>query len=109
MPIGNESSRTPFSREPINREREVGELKNEIERLLLITEALWNIVRTKCDLPEDELAREIHRLDLEDGIADLRKRSTPPRTCPKCGRVVTKKKASCTFCGSPVPIVPFER
>jgi hypothetical protein len=109
MPLGTDPSRTPFSREPSTREREVSDLKNDVERLLLISEALWNIVRTKCELPEDELAREIHRLDLEDGQADLRKRPTPPRTCPKCGRVVTKKRAACTFCGAPLPIEPFER
>jgi hypothetical protein len=106
---GGASSQRPAAREPINRERDTDQLKADNERLLLITEALWDIIREKLDLPEDELARAIHRLDLQDGFLDFRKRPSPPRNCPKCSRVLTKKKATCTFCGTPVPIVPFER
>lgn len=106
---GTTSNKRPASREPINRERDVDQLRADNERLLLITEALWDIIREKLELPEDELARAIHRLDLQDGFLDFRKRASPPRNCPKCSRVLTKKKATCTFCGTPVPIVPFER
>jgi hypothetical protein len=106
---GSAPGQRPAAREPVNRERDVDQLKADNERLLLITEALWDIIRERLELPEDELARAIHRLDLQDGFLDFRKRPSPPRNCPKCSRVLTKKKATCTFCGAPVPIVPFER
>jgi uncharacterized paraquat-inducible protein A len=109
FPSRDPESRPTASSDVQQRGRETDQLKAEIERLLLITEALWNLLRQKAALPEDELAREIHRLDLEDGQADYRKRPTALRHCPKCSRVLTKKRAACTFCGAPVPIEPFER
>jgi hypothetical protein len=109
FPSRDNDARRPATSEAYQQGRESDQFRAEIERLLLITEAMWNLLRQKCELPADELAREIHRLDLEDGQADYRKKPTPLRNCLKCSRVLTKKKSTCTFCGAPVPIEPFER
>ena len=106
------SGSAPFSgppRDSRSLEREVVQLHADVERLLLISEALWKILRERCDLSDDELVKEITKLDLEDGLPDYRKKPTEPRTCPSCHRVLSKRKAVCSMCGAPVPIAPFER
>jgi hypothetical protein len=92
-----------------NDEGEVTALRSEIERLLLITEALWRIVKEKVQCDENELIKQITIIDLEDGKLDARKPSTPPQPCPKCGRVLTKHRPRCLFCGEPVATDPFAR
>ena len=108
MPSGS----APFAGPPRDSrtlERDVVQLHADVERLLLISEALWRIVREKCEITDADLTQEIEKLDLEDGLPDYRKKPTAPRNCPKCQRVLSKKRAVCSICGAPVPIEPFER
>ena len=84
-------------------------LKAEIERLLMITEALWDILAEKFDLPEEELLRRIHEIDRRDGKLDGRVAPEPPDLCPKCNRTLDKKRPYCIYCGQAVARDPFER
>jgi hypothetical protein len=84
-------------------------LKADVERLLLVTEALWKIVQEKHGLEDKELLKQITLLDLADGKLDARKAKNPPRLCPKCNRALGKRKPKCMFCGEPVMYDPFER
>ena len=100
---------TPGRRARGSDDAEVAALREEVERLLLITEALWRIAREKLSLDDNELIRQITLLDLEDGKLDARKPITPPRPCPKCNRVLTKHRPRCLFCGEPIVNDPFAR
>ena len=97
------------TRKPRNKEREVAELQGEVERLLLITEALWRILKEQHGLDDHELVKQITMLDLEDGKLDGRKPATPPQPCPKCQRMLGKNRPRCLFCGAPIAVVPFQR
>ena len=88
---------------------DVQALQGEVERLLLITEALWRIAKERLGCDENELIRQITMIDLEDGQLDSRKPSAPPKPCPKCGRVLSKRRPRCLFCGEPIAADPFER
>ncbi len=88
---------------------QVAELKADVERLLLVTEALWKIVQEKHGLDEKELLRQMTMLDMADGKLDARKTKSPPKLCPKCNRALGKRKPKCMFCGEPVMYDPFER
>lgn len=88
---------------------ELAPLQNEVERLLLITEALWRLLKEKHGLEDQELVRLITAIDMEDGHLDGRKPVSPPRTCAKCGRVVGKLRVRCLFCNEPVALEPFQR
>lgn len=88
---------------------QVEELKADVERLLLVTEALWKIVQEKHGLEDRELLRQITMLDMADGKLDARKTKSPPKPCPKCNRALGKRKPKCMFCGEPVMYDPFER
>jgi hypothetical protein len=108
MPSGS----APFAGPPRDSrtlEREVTQLQADVERLLLISEGLWRILRDRFEMSDEDLVREIAKIDLEDGLADYRKKPTKPRQCPKCQRVLSKRRAVCSMCGEPVAMEPFER
>jgi hypothetical protein len=88
---------------------ELVQLQGDVERLYFITEALWRILKEKHGLDDQEIIRQITTIDMEDGRLDGRKAKTPPQPCPKCGRILTKQKTKCMFCGELVAVNPFER
>jgi hypothetical protein len=104
----NEGDAGP-TRKPRSGGGEVAELEGEIERLMLITEALWRILKEKHGLDDNELVRQITMIDLEDGRLDGRKPATPPQPCPKCQRMLAKNRPRCLFCGEPIAADPFQR
>lgn len=85
------------------------ELKMEIERLLIVTEALWTILREKIEVDEEELVRQMVAIDLRDGKLDGKLAKTPPVPCPKCKRVVAKRHTRCLYCGELIRPEPFAR
>ena len=94
---------------PRSNDGEVAELQGEVERLLLITEALWRILKEKHGFDENELVKQITLIDLEDGKLDGRKPAAPPTPCPKCKRTLGKNRPRCLFCGEPIAADPFQR
>ena len=57
----------PGVREARDAQSEVNALRFDVERLLLITEALWRIAKEKLECSDDDLVRRINDIDLEDG------------------------------------------
>jgi len=88
---------------------EIEQLRGDVERLLLITEALWRIVKERFALTDAELVQRIQDIDLEDGKLDGRKAASPARECPHCQRKLIKHQPLCFYCGKPVEYLPFER
>ena len=103
------SDNVPSSQSRPEPRGDIEELKAEVERLYFITEALWRILKEKHGLDENEIVRQITMIDMEDGKLDQRKAKTPPKPCPKCGRVVAKQRAKCMYCGELIVANPFER
>jgi hypothetical protein len=115
---------TLFDRQPVNfspplsgtgggaAERLRGELdalRNDVERLMMITEALWTMLAEQYGYTEEELVRRIHDIDLRDGRLDGKVASAGPSKCPHCGRVLEKSRPYCIYCGKPVLQDPFAR
>ena len=88
---------------------EIEALRFDVERLLLITEALWSIAKEKLECTDEDLTRRIADIDLQDGTLDGRKAKSPPKPCPHCQRILAKHRHRCLFCGKPVEQEPFER
>ena len=77
---------------------QVRELQHHVERLTLLNQALWEILRDRLGLTDhdfEEMAREI---DLRDGVLDGKITNTPLQ-CPQCGRVSASKHYRCLYCG----------
>ena len=84
-------------------------MKFDIERLLMITEALWSILKEQHGYSDAELIKRVALIDARDGKLDGRVAAEPPKPCPHCGRILEKKRPRCLFCGGVVAVDPFER
>ena len=77
-----------------------------IERLVLVTEAMWELLSSRFGLTVADLAAQVREIDLRDGRADgrlgLQAEATPVR-CPSCQAVVPAGRTTCQFCGADVP------
>jgi hypothetical protein len=75
-------------------------LEERLDRLLLVTQALWSLLRKRTKLTEDDLMNEVTELDLQDGKLDG-KVTKPIVRCPKCDSAICHKFNRCLFCGEP--------
>jgi hypothetical protein len=80
---------------------EVRRLGARVERLALGCQALWELIRDRAHLKDDELVALINEIDLRDGAADG-KIQTKVVKCPACGRNSNSRRGSCLFCGAPM-------
>lgn len=84
-------------------------MQHDIDRLLMITEALWLFVKEQHNYSDEDLVKVINEIDLRDGLLDGRSAKSAPVTCPACGRINSGKRAACIYCGKPIPMDPFAR
>lgn len=98
---GEESIRGPAT--------ESAYLRQEIERLLILNEAMWTLLQKKLGLEDADLIREMVQIDMRDGKLDGKVAATGPEACPACGRTLFKHRPRCLYCGELVPPKPFQR
>ena len=73
-------------------------LEERVAYLALICRALFELLREKTGITEQELAAKITEVDLRDGKADGR--MTPlPKKCPSCQSMMAPRFNRCLFCG----------
>lgn len=84
----------------------VHSLETRLERLALITEALWTLLRERVGMTDDELLDRIRDVDLSDGVLDGKVRRGIA-DCPGCHRVLSKRHDRCIYCGAEVMRPPF--
>lgn len=81
---------------------ELSRLQRRIERLSLCCQAMWEVLRDKHGLTEEELQNRILEIDLRDGATDGKMR-TQIVDCPSCGSKTNTKRSLCVICGAPLP------
>jgi hypothetical protein len=80
-------------------EAQIRELSDAIDKLILITRAMWEITAKEKGLTDEDLINKVNEIDLRDGKADGR--ITPAiRQCPSCGRNLFVGHRKCLYCGS---------
>lgn len=105
--ISNLQSRATLSdtqsdiRHSVSRDRDE-DLREDMERMALVIEAMWSILSERLGVTVDELAARINAIDLADGRADGM-RTPAPRTCPQCAAKVPADRETCQFCGAVTP------
>jgi hypothetical protein len=83
-------------------EARVAELETRFNRLALISEALWDLLKDRHGYTEEELRDWVTLTDLKDGKLDGRVRqTTAPVNCVKCNRIVSRAFARCMYCDEP--------
>ena len=73
-------------------------LAEKVERLALITRALFELLEESTGVSEERLRTKITEIDLRDGQADGRMSPRPTR-CPKCDAMMSPRFGRCLFCG----------
>ncbi|MBU1243772.1 hypothetical protein KKD52_08985 [Myxococcota bacterium] len=84
-------------------------MQADLERLLMITEAMWLIIKENNLVSDDELVAKIREVDLRDGRLDGRVAKQNNPECPGCKRTVIGKHPVCLYCGAVVDRDPFAR
>jgi hypothetical protein len=82
-------------------------LQKEVDRLALICEAQWELLKTKVGVTDDELMEQIMMLDLSDGKLDG-KVTQGPLSCPQCSKNNARRHDRCIYCGSMLRSKPFD-
>lgn len=94
--------------------RRQGELLQcDVEKLFMLTEALWTILKEKHGYTDAELVRRVNEIDLRDGRLDGKvANATAAPDCTHCGRKIIGNRPVCLYCGaeaSPTEAEPFSR
>jgi rubrerythrin len=76
------------------------DLKDQVERLALASQAMWEIIRDKLELQEEDVYEKMEEIDIKDGRRDG-KLSGEILTCKQCGRKGNSSRQLCIYCGSP--------
>jgi hypothetical protein len=78
---------------------EVAVLRQRLDRLEMITEALWSVLKSRTDASEADALRLIEEIDMRDGKLNGRTVSVP-QNCAKCSRVASSTTGICPYCGA---------
>ena len=90
-------------------ERNTEALQLDVERLLMITEALWMILKEQHGYTDEHLQERVMEIDLRDGRLDGKVAPSDPTKCPACDRPLGRKRMSCIYCGEAVMPGLFDR
>lgn len=82
---------------------EFSRIQRRLDRLSLGCQAMWELLRDRSLVTEEELKMKILEVDLRDGTTDGRM-STQITDCPKCGAKTNSKRATCVMCGAPLEV-----
>lgn len=108
---GNFTASVAASAESTAREAQtnVEIFKHDIDRLLLVTEALWTLMKQQHGYTDDLLVGLIQSIEKQKVAANATAAKDPPVPCPFCSRLNTATRSFCMYCGKPLPAKPFAR
>lgn len=87
------------SRKAIDLTAEVRELRRSVNKLMLITQAMWEIIAETSHFDNQLLVKKVNEIDLRDGRLDGKLKRAVQK-CTSCGRTLHKEHARCLYCGS---------
>jgi hypothetical protein len=80
--------------------RDIEDLSARVDRLVLLTAAMWSILQDD-GATEEQLIARLAQIDAEDDVRDG-KITAKPIPCTNCDTLVPAGLASCQYCGEPV-------
>jgi hypothetical protein len=87
----------------------VAAVQLDVEKLFMITEALWNILKEKHGYADEDLLQMVQDIDLRDGQLDGKVARQPNPPCSNCGRTLMGRHPVCLYCGAVAVRAPFDR
>jgi hypothetical protein len=97
---GLESLQAETNRRVTNAGDKLRELEQRYERMNLVTNALWQLLKAHTGLTDADLKKYVEKVDLSDGVRDGKvSRSKGAMDCPHCSRRVLTSATVCAWCG----------
>lgn len=87
---------------PAQRSDRYDDTAERLDQLLLVCAAMWELIKEKTNLTEEDLIARIAEMDARDGQADS-KLTQSPQKCAQCDRVISPKHQRCLYCGAQAP------
>ena len=112
MPVASHvvNVETPQTRHNADAARLLSEsLALDVEKLYMITEALWTIVKKQNNITDDHLLELIKGIDMRSGKLDGRRKKEVRPDCQQCGRKMISKSTICLYCGTVAKLDPFKK
>jgi hypothetical protein len=78
---------------------ELGEVRDAVDRLAMVNQALWEIVQERLTLDPDDLAAKVREIDGRDGRIDGRM-TAGVTVCAACQRPNAGGRMRCLYCGA---------
>jgi hypothetical protein len=105
MPWKHWSNPLSSANEPATAGDPTSQLQSQIDGLLLATQAMWELLRDKTGLSEEDLRQRMEEIDLRDGVRDGR--IGPAKVnCPACNRINNDRRTHCVYCGGALNVEP---
>lgn len=79
----------------------VERLEAQVQRLTLINQAIWSLLREATGLTDEHLTCRVQ--ELEAAHLGATAGATGPQHCPQCGKTLSQKHHRCLFCGYQAP------
>lgn len=81
---------------------EVRQLSRRLDRLALVSHAMWELLREHTSLTDDDIRAKVVQIDKSDGIRDGK---ITPRVsvCSQCGRPLNTTTSICPYCSEDNP------
>ncbi len=84
-------------------------MKHDMERLLLISQAMWEFMKKEHGYTDDDLSDMVGRIEAKRGETNAVPGKDAPIACPACGRMNTASRQFCIYCGKQMLKNPFAR
>jgi hypothetical protein len=91
-----------------NEKKKIRDLEHRVDKLELVCESLWEIIKEEKSLTETDLIERMSQVDLKDGKFDGKKRRENAAECSNCGRMNSKRHKKCMYCEEIFLVGPFE-
>jgi hypothetical protein len=92
------SSKSGSGQRNYQAEMNIRQLENNLAKMYMIAEALWELCSEKLKITEKQLYDKLYEIDMRDGVLDGKnQRKAGP--CPKCNRPVSQRHNTCLYCG----------
>src|ERR1039457_5312805 len=82
-------------------EASLADLNSRVERLVLVTQALSELLAERAGVSDADVLAKIDEIDMRDGVRDGRAGGRA-RLCPKCGHPSPGPRTACLYCGAPL-------
>jgi len=80
---------------------DIAHIQRQMGRLTLACQAMWELLRDRSELTEEDIESKMREIDGRDGQVDG-KIGTTLFECPSCGRPTNSRRSSCLMCGAPL-------